>query len=1093
MAQPKSKPTAPPGKVDRRSSTSANQSFDVLQKVLETLTFDSPICDLPMSEATVGADTDTARVGCLFTSQPNLPGVIVMQDERVIAMVSRREFFERLAQRPQGSQQAACPISELLSDATAPLTLGADCSIPLAAAESAKRPGMLRLDPIVARFPDGSCAMVGGETLYQAQARLSHLGDEISHEHRQQLCEASDTLNSMFASATEFGIVATDLEMHILHLNPAAATLLQIQDAQPAGKKLQQLQTPVDTEAIIHHLAEVSAAGKAVIEQILDGPEAEVRNLRISIMPRREATGTCAGYILLVQDITDQQAAAEEISNSQQVLLALLDNMPTGMAVIDLERRIRRINQAALRMFGLDSAEQAIGACCGELLCQGQQGCPIVDTAQSVDHSERIIQRCDGSEVHLLASGIPVTIGNEEMLVETFIDITDRKRMEDALRGNEQRLRLFVEHTPAAVAMFDRQMRYVVATRQWREDYHLGDQDLIGRLHYEVFPEVPELWKKTYQRCLQGRSKRCEEERIIHSNGSFDWIRWEVHPWYDDDGQIGGIIKFTEVITDRKWAEEALWDAKMEAEKANRLKSEFMANVSHEIRTPLNAIIGFCENVLATDSLDNAHQQSQSIMRESEHLLSLINTLLDHAKIEAGKLDLEHRAMDLVQLLDSIASSGQVQARSKGVAFRVEIAQDVPRHIMGDALRLRQVLLNLVTNAVKFTETGSVRVTIQQLGQDGPMTTLRFEVIDTGIGIPEEKQAQIFQSFTQADGSTTRKYGGTGLGTSIALELVNLMGGQMGLESKIGQGSTFWFTLPAEACTEKPEPEELAKLPTGPSETILCQPGQPVRLLVVEDYPPSQDVARLHLESMGHQVDLAEDGSEAVKLAEVNEYDLILMDVQMPVMDGYTATRQIRKMDNANARTPILALTANAESDTHSTCLEAGMNDVLTKPIRRGPLLKIVAEWTQPSQPGSGAGPCDLAGPDQPPLPDPPGPTETDAAGPCQAGVFDFQQAVREFGGNADLVRNVMRSFLDQAADQMQQLRKALAESDAQTLRSEAHKIKGGAANLTANSLAAVASSIEELAENEQLDQIDAFLEQMQTQFTALETIVQAG
>ncbi len=786
--------------------------------------------------------------------------------------------------------------------------------------------------------------------------------------------------------------------------------------------------------------------------------------------------------------LTPQSPASLSTSHdtSQQMLLALIDNMPTGVVVIDLNRKIRRINQAALRIFGFDSAEQALSRRCSEVICQtGSSPCPVLDEDQSLEQSERVMQREDGTRLDLLVSAIPVTIGDEEMLVETFIDITERKEMEEALRGNEQRLRLFVEHTPAAVAMFDREMRYIVATRQWREDYHLGDQPLVGRLHYEVFPEVPELWKKTYQRCLQGRSKRCEEERIIHPNGSFDWIRWEVHPWTDDSGQIGGIIKFTEVITDRKWAEEALWDAKMEAEKANRLKSEFMANVSHEIRTPLNAIIGFCENVLASDDLDQAHVQSRSILRESEHLLSLINTLLDHAKIEAGKLDLEHRVLDLSQLLESIVSSAQVQARKKDVKFLVEMAPDVPQYILGDALRLRQVLLNLVSNAVKFTEEGSVRVQIQTDKAEESLTTLRFAVIDTGMGIPEEKQSQIFKSFTQVDGSTTRKYGGTGLGTSIARELVNLMGGQMGLESEVGSGSTFWFTLPVETCKEDPHPDELTRIPASASNAPEQQATRTVRILVAEDYPPSQDVARLHLESVGHQVDVADNGQAAVDLAGQNEYELILMDVQMPVMDGYAATRRIRALSNANASAVILALTANAEADTRAACLEAGMNDVLTKPIRRGPMLNIVAEWTHP------------AGRQQPDKPETNAEAPPAAAAPAERSadktVFDFDEAVREFGGNADLVRNVLRSFLDQADGQMRQLRKALADGDAETLRSEAHKIKGGAANLTASPLSDAAACVEDLAKKAELDQIHTHLDQMQTQFETLRQIAAAG
>jgi CheY-like chemotaxis protein/HPt (histidine-containing phosphotransfer) domain-containing protein len=403
---------------------------------------------------------------------------------------------------------------------------------------------------------------------------------------------------------------------------------------------------------------------------------------------------------------------------------------------------------------------------------------------------------------------------------------------------------------------------------------------------------------------------------------------------------------------------------------------------------------------------------------------------------------------------------------------------------MGDAMRLRQVLLNLVSNAIKFTEEGSVTVRVEQLSEEEELATLKFLVVDTGIGIPAEKQSQIFKSFTQADGSTTRKYGGTGLGTSISRELVNLMGGQMGLESQEGKGSTFWFTLPMPVCTQ-PAEEDLASLPESARESAQIPQTPSGHILVAEDYPPSQEVARMHLESLGHRVSLADNGLRAVELCREEKFDLVLMDVQMPEMDGYTAAREIRSSKTPNADVPILALTANAENDTRAHCLQAGMNDVLTKPIRRGPMLSVVSQWLLgPREEGSAQSP-DAPGVPEPAQDQDPPPQEDTPEAP-----MDMQEAVREFGGNAELVTAVVTQFLAQVHEQLPAMREALAKGDSDGLRTEAHKIKGGAANLTARGISRTASHIETQASENQLTDLGDWIDRMEQQLDELTQMV---
>ena len=490
-----------------------------------------------------------------------------------------------------------------------------------------------------------------------------------------------------------------------------------------------------------------------------------------------------------------------------------------------------------------------------------------------------------------------------------------------------------------------------------------------------------------------------------------------------------------------------LAEAKTQAEAANLAKSEFLANMSHEIRTPLNCIIGYAEVALGSDSIEAVHGHNHGIIRESEHLLSLINEVLDHAKIEAGRLELEQRVFDLPQVVLQVEGSVRAGAEAKGLRLATSVGADVPRFVIGDSLRLRQILINLVGNAIKFTEQGSVKIGAALVKSTGEHASIRFSVIDTGIGIPLERQDSIFESFTQVDGSTTRKYGGTGLGTTISHRLVGLMGGEIGVTSAPGEGSTFWFTVPLKLCAEQPEAltqvaTSMAQ-PTGVERRRYCG-----RVLLVEDYAPNREVLRMHLERAGYQVDLAENGREAVETCAERAYDVILTDVQMPDMDGYEATRRIRAGNSPCRNAPIVGVTAHAGADARDKCHEAGMDDVITKPIRREALLAAVEAALSRAPKSEG-----IAG----------GSSEDATALHCP---MDYARLLEEFE-DAALVEQALRVFLDKADEQMEILRRALADGDSDALRREAHSIKGAAGTLEAPMLADAARALEELCREE--------------------------
>ncbi|MCI0470542.1 MAG: ATP-binding protein, partial [Candidatus Aminicenantes bacterium] len=574
--------------------------------------------------------------------------------------------------------------------------------------------------------------------------------------------------------------------------------------------------------------------------------------------------------------------------------------------------------------------------------------------------------------------------------------------------------------------------------------------------------------------------------------------------------------------------------------KANRAKSEFLANISHDIRTPLNAILGFSElithNPLAkkqqlpqpagnmekpqpaeiTDKFDFStnfndllikkyKSYAGQIITESEILLNLIDELLDISRIDAGKLEIETIPFDLGQIMDNIYSSMNIKARKKGLDFTVDIDKNTTTALRGDPTRLRQILFNLIGNAFKFTGKGAVTVNVKSLEDLTDKVILYFEVKDTGIGIAEEKQSVIFESFVQADGSTTRKYGGSGLGTTIAKKLVELMGGEIGLESELGKGSTFWFTAPfykcgiPEANGERQKKEEYdAFLPMEKENGKFDG-----KILLVEDYATNREIAVAHLTGAGFQVDCVRSGQEAVTAARGKRYDIILMDVQMPGMDGYEATRRIRssRSKTKNPGIPIIAMTANVYPEDREKCFTSGMNDIIPKPIRRRQFIMTVDYWIKISRntPGFKAGEdnaeytAENAGEnimktangakdredrDQPGKP----PGEND-----KSEIIDYERALEEFDGDKELLDNLIDRFMGNIEKQLPELADMLENNAPEKIRFEAHKIKGGAANLAAVPLSAAARRLEAIAETGDLTAAREALAALKNEFEKLQ------
>jgi PAS domain S-box-containing protein len=407
-------------------------------------------------------------------------------------------------------------------------------------------------------------------------------------------------------------------------------------------------------------------------------------------------------------------------------------------------------------------------------------------------------------------------------------DVTEKKMAREELLMKEQQLSTFIKNCPVAICMLDSEMNYIAASDIWKSFFDLNADEIRGTNHFEIFTQTPEVWKERYQKALQGEVLKMDEESFVLPDGQVEWLEWEIRPWYEVQGQIGGIIIFTAVISEKQAFKEALIHAKEQAEKASLLKSGFLSVMSHEMRTPLNAVIGFINLLLQSPRPDQV--ENMNVLRFSaENLLLLINDVLDFSKLDAERVQWSVQPFNLAALVGDIVASLKHEADKKGLELKLVADQAVPEFIVGDSARLGQIILNLANNAVKFTHEGSVSISYVLKENNAGSVVIGFEVRDNGIGIPLEQQENIFDMFSQADSDTTRKYGGTGLGLTISKRLLELMGSEIHLTSMPEKGSAFSFDITF-CNTEQPQATENE---TENFPEIL----HGARILIVEDNP----------------------------------------------------------------------------------------------------------------------------------------------------------------------------------------------------------------------------------------------------------------
>ncbi len=545
------------------------------------------------------------------------------------------------------------------------------------------------------------------------------------------------------------------------------------------------------------------------------------------------------------------------------------------------------------------------------------------------------------------------------------VDLSERVLAEAAARAAEERWKVAVESTDDGVWDWDVEAGTLHGSRRLFEMLGFDGEMLSipGQLWKDlVHPDDVGRFTADLQSHLAGTSPRyVSEYRARHQDGAYRWLlaRGRIIA-RRADGTPTRLVGTASDNTERRQAEETLRIAREHAERAARSKSDFLAVMSHELRTPLNGVLGMANLLAGTSLTDEQREYLDMIARSGNALLRLIDDILDFSKIEAGRVVIEQVACDIGELVRDVATLLGAPAQAKGLHVTTSVAPGTPTRVVTDPGRVRQVLLNLVGNAIKFTEKGEVHVAVACEATTGTRVTLRVTVADTGIGIPVETQRLLFERFMQADATTTRRFGGTGLGLAISKGLVERLGGRIGVASTVGQGSQFWFTLatvlaPTLPVASRPapdDPDDSAESPDVVAPYASLVPGR--RVLVAEDNVVNQRVAVRMLEKLGYIADVAVDGHEAIRMARTGGYVAILMDCHMPGVDGYAATRAIGQALPADCRPPILAMTAAANADDRDRCLAAGMDDYLRKPVQMSELRAMLDHWALKHTPTGG-------------------------------------------------------------------------------------------------------------------------------------------
>ncbi|OYZ22296.1 MAG: hypothetical protein B7Y39_07790 [Bdellovibrio sp. 28-41-41] len=662
----------------------------------------------------------------------------------------------------------------------------------------------------------------------------------------------------------------------------------------------------------------------------------------IDHVPRVLESWKLEALIVLARQVIHLMELRQYQNNSdikeRNFLAAIAHNMHEGAVLQDKEGKIVMANSAALNLLEL-SEDQLLGRASTD----PRWGAIREDGSSLPGHEHPAMLALSTGEDQLLKRmGItipngairwlqinsnliyPTGTGGKKYVLSTFTDITSEIENTKKISALNEQHRLILDSIPALVAYWDKNQICQFANKSYLDWFGNDREQLLGKSMYELLgPTLYQANLAHIQNALKGEPQTFDRELKYLKTGETRYTSAQYIP-DNENGQIKGFYVLVFDVTELKRLELKAVDEARKAQEASKAKSDFLANMSHEIRTPLNGVIGMA-SVLAGTTLDQNQMVYVGTIRNSgQMLLTLVNDILDLSKAESGKLEIESTTFELNKIVLDVERSLIIAANKKGLIFSRAISNEVPQFLSGDPFRLAQVLVNLVNNAIKFTTDGNISVDVSLNSFDGDRAILNFEVSDTGIGISNTEIERLFTPFSQADSSTTRKYGGTGLGLSICKRLVNLMGGKIGVRSEVGKGSVFWFTI--EMGVAKPVPVVTSMNHTNIERTL--------HILLAEDNSVNQLIASSMFEQLGHSVMAVANGHEAVEALSNGKFDLVFMDCQMPEMDGYEATKAIRNLKLSElSNIPIIAMTANAMKGDREKCLAVGMDDYVSKPI----------------------------------------------------------------------------------------------------------------------------------------------------------------
>lgn len=814
--------------------------------------------------------------------------------------------------------------------------------------------------------------------------------------------------NSLLASIVESSddaIIGKTLDGVITSWNRGAEKIYGYKSSEIIGKPVSILIPPEHQDEVVKFTTEIKHGGHVEhYETERLKKSGEKIFVALTISPINDSDGNIIGASTIVRDITGRKQAEQGLRRSEENLRKILDSVSVGIIIVGRDKKILQANRAALAMAGLDSEEELRGHFCYETIwtCIEKDQCPIIDPGQEVDQSERTLVHKSGKHIPVLKSIVPFKLNDQDVLLESFIDISDRKQAEAALRQSEEQLRSLndnleqivtsrtaeledarrvalsmmqdadiqrqktedalqqleksmqslqllskaIENNPILVVIADRDGSIEYVNPSFVEVTGYAAEEVIGKnprmLKSGYHP--PEFYHEMWATITSGRQWRgeiCNKKK----NGELFWESTSITPVKDNSGENVHYVAVKEDVTERKRFIEELEKAKLSAESANRAKSLFLANMSHEIRTPMNSILGFSQLLQRDQSLTAIQKKHlETINRSGEYLLSLINDILEMSKIEAGRIVLNMGAINLHQLISELEMMFNLRAEDKGLSFSVERRDNVPQYVVADGSKLRQVLINLLSNAVKFTENGRVTLRIEMAPETEQRPRLIFEVEDTGMGIAAEEMNMLFQHFQQTQAG--RKSGsGTGLGLAISREFVRLMGGEITVTSMPGKGSTFRFEVQAENGMERIIDKSSLKIPAR--QVLRLKPEQPLyRVLIVDDKKDNRELLSLLLDSVGFETRQSCSGADGIKDFEAWTPHLILMDMRMPEMDGVETIRRIRAMADGK-KVKILSLTASTFMEDREKALSVGADDFLGKPFIEAELFEKIRDLLQ--------------------------------------------------------------------------------------------------------------------------------------------------